>query len=182
MVTKVYETRILAPVQKVWDFHSSADALKILTPPGQEVTLLSKDNAVRDGAIHIIQTKKFGLKIVWKAKIHGVRPPHEFTDTAIKSPFKSWTHRHEFIDAEGDTILRDTVTYTPPGGPLRKLVNTMMIEEEIDKLFKYRHRVTKEMNETTAAVINPELIGKEGAHYEPFIPGSDEPDPVPGSK
>lgn len=172
MVRKVYESRIEAPVEKVWAFHSSAEALKILTPPWQEVRLVSTDNTVREGALHVLETRKFGLKLLWKARISEVTPPSGFRDTAEKSPFKRWTHRHDFLDEEGMTILRDTVEYEPPGWIFGGMLNALFIEEDIDKLFKYRHQMTKQFLETTPLVLNPDLIGQEGAEYRGL---ADEP-------
>lgn len=159
MVKKVYESHIAAPVQKVWDFHRSADALKLLTPPGQHVRVLSTRNEVVDGALHILEIKPFGpFKTVWKARISNVQPPHSFTDTAEQSPFKSWHHVHEFIDDEGETILRDTITYEPPGWILRNLVNTLFVSDRIDEMFRYRHKTTKDLVESEPVHVNEELF------------------------
>lgn len=168
MVTKKYETRIKCPVQKLWEFHSNAEALKILAPPDTEIQVVSTNNAVREGAVHIIKAKQFGLWITWKVQIKNVNPPYGFTDTALRCPMKSWTHTHEFIDDEGDSILRDTITYEPPGGLIRKMVNTMMIEDRIDALFKYRHQTTRTMLETTAVKINQALIDVQHEYVSDF--------------
>ncbi|MFM9874435.1 MAG: SRPBCC family protein [Fimbriimonadaceae bacterium] len=161
MPTKVYETYIKAPVQKLWDFHSSPDALRILTPAEQEMQWISKSNPLRDGAIHEFKTKQFGLWISWKARITNVREPFGFTDTAVKSPFKSWVHHHDFIDEDGHCILRDTIHYELKAGPIGKIVNSLSIEEKIDKMFKYRHRTTKAHLETPKAAVNTELFDKQ---------------------
>lgn len=160
MVTKVFESHIDAPVQKVWDFHNSAEALRLLTPPEQPIKLISKDNRVREGALHIIETKILGIKSVWEARITDVHEPRTFTDTALRSPFKFWKHVHEFIDEEGQTLLRDTITYEPKGGILSGMVNTLMVEDKVKELFQYRHRVTKEHVEFTPAEINEKLFAE----------------------
>ena len=168
MPTKVYETRIKAPVQSLWDFHASATALRILTPPDQEMQLVSKDLSVREGAIHEFKTKQYGLWITWKARITKVNAPHGFTDTAIKSPFKSWVHHHDFIDEDGYCILRDTIHYEMRAGAIGKLVNSMSVEEKIDKMFKFRHRTTKSHLETTKAAVNTELFEKTDKYVSDF--------------
>ena len=160
MPTKVFETKIKAPVQKLWDFHSTASALKILTPPQQEIQLVSKDLDVKDGAIHHLKTKQFGLWLNWQAKITNVNPPFGFTDTAIQSPFKSWIHHHDFIDQDGESILRDTVHYELKGGIIGKIINQLFVEEKIESMFRYRHRTTKSHLETNKASVNVELFEK----------------------
>jgi ligand-binding SRPBCC domain-containing protein len=168
MPTKVFETYIKAPVQKLWDFHSSASALRILTPAEQEIQLISKNLDVREGALHEMKTKQFGIWITWKARITKVNPPHGFTDTAEKSPFKSWTHHHDFIENEGDCILRDTIHYELKGGPLAKLIDEVAVSEKLDKMFNYRHRVTKEHLETEQAKINAELFDSATSYVSDF--------------
>lgn len=158
MPTKVYETHIKAPVQKLWEFHQHPDALKILTPPEQQIQWVTKANILKDGAVHEFKTKQFGLWIGWKARITNVREPYGFTDTAEKSPFKSWVHHHDFIDNEGFCILKDTIHYDLKAGPIGKMINELTVEEKIDKMFKYRHRTTKAHLETPKAAVNPELF------------------------
>lgn len=167
MVTKVYEMRVLASVEKVWEFHNSLEALKILTPSDQELRVVGRDVAVREGALHQLEFKQFGLKQKWNARITGVREPYEFTDTAEKSPFKYWSHRHEFIPDEDGTIIRDTVTYQAPGWILSGLVNALVVEEKVDTLFKFRHKATKQFLEVQPASVNEELMSHSADEAAP---------------
>jgi ligand-binding SRPBCC domain-containing protein len=144
IVTRVFESKIDCPVESLWEFHSSAEALKILTPPGRKIEVLSEDLEVREGALHVLRVRQFGIPLVWKARISEVDPPMGFTDTAERSPFKSWRHRHEFISAEGGSILRDTVTYEAPFGPFGDLARVLFIDRDIKRLFAYRHDATRQ--------------------------------------
>lgn len=155
-------------MQSLWDFHASASALRLLTPPEQEIQLISKDLTVREGIVHELKTKQFGLWITWKARITNVNPPHGFTDTAMKSPFKSWVHHHDFIDDEGHCILRDTIHYEMKAGPIGNLVNALSVEEKIDSMFKFRHKVTKSHLETGKAAVNAELFEKADKYVSDF--------------
>ncbi len=126
----------------MWGFHSSVEALKVLTPPGQTVEIVGDTVEVVNGAVHELRVKKFGLTLSWVADISDVEPPSKFVDTARKSPFKSWRHTHEFLPTEGGTLLRDTVEYQMPFGFLGKIVNSLLIEADVRKMFKFRHEVT----------------------------------------
>ncbi len=143
MVTRVYESVVHAPVRDVWDFHSSAKALEVLTPPGKRLRALSKDLVVRNGALHELETRQFGLRLVWAARISEVTPPNGFTDVAEKSPFAFWRHRHEFRPQGEDTLLTDSLTYALPFGPLGRLVDWLFVKNQIDALFAFRHAATK---------------------------------------
>ncbi|HRF59591.1 MAG TPA: SRPBCC family protein [Fimbriimonadaceae bacterium] len=144
MPTKRYEIVVDAPQEAVWRFHASADALRVLTPPGRKVELLSEDLAVRDGAIHRIRVRQFGLPLTWVARISDVRPPEEFVDTAEQSPFRSWRHRHRFesVDAARTRVI-DTIEYSLPLGPLGALADRLFVSRDLDHLFAFRHEATR---------------------------------------
>jgi ligand-binding SRPBCC domain-containing protein len=129
--------------EEMWAFHSSVEALKVLTPPGQTVQIVGETVEVVDGAVHELKVKKFGLTLTWIADISDVEPPSKFVDTARKSPFQFWRHTHEFLQTDEGTLLRDTVDYQMPFGFLGRIVNSILIEADVRKMFKFRHEVTK---------------------------------------
>lgn len=143
MVHRVYEMFLKVPVEKVWEFHSSAEALNALTPPGKHLRVLSSDLAVRNGALHELESQQFGMRLVWAARISDVTPPFGFTDTAEKSPFAFWQHRHEFRPEGNGTRLVDTLTYALPFGPLGQLADWLFVRRQVDSLFAFRHAATK---------------------------------------
>lgn len=153
----VYETPISAPVEALWEFHSSAEALHILTPPKARIQVMGDSLAVENGAIHRIRVRKNGLPVDWVAEISEVIAPRQFRDTAVKSPFKSWTHLHEFLPHEDGCLLRDTVDYELPFGPLGAIANHLFVRHDLDSMFVYRHDQTKRALESGA------LEGQEAA-------------------
>lgn len=141
---KVFESVIATTVEEMWDFHSSASALRVLTPPSKHVELISATLDVVEGAIHEIRVRQFGIPIRWTALISEVEPPHRFVDTATKSPFVVWRHQHEFLAHAGGCRLRDTVDYTPPFGLFGGIANALFISRDLDSMFAYRHRATRQ--------------------------------------
>ena len=142
MPIAVYETHLAASPEAVWQFHSSTEALQLLTPPTRKVEFLSTDLAVREGIIQVIRARQYGIPMVWRVRLTEVNPPHGFRDTALQSPFATWTHHHEFL-ADGDgTLLRDTVTYRLPLGFLGNIADRLFVRRELDQLFAFRHRAT----------------------------------------
>jgi ligand-binding SRPBCC domain-containing protein len=88
------------------------------------------------------------------SKIVEYTPPTGFVDIQVpgKGPFKAWTHRHEFTELpDGRTRLTDHVTYIMPFGPLGALVDKAIVRRDIEKMFAYRHRVTREALESKHA-------------------------------
>ncbi len=142
MLTKRYESVLKADVGAVWSFHSSAEALNALTPGSRKMRFISSDLAVREGAVHEFRVKVGPLWVTWKAQLSAVDPPHGFVDSALKSPFKTWIHKHEFISHPAGTLIRDTIEYDVPFGILGALANRLFISKDIDRLFAFRHKAT----------------------------------------
>ena len=142
MPVKRYETLLEADIQEVWNFHSSAEALSLLTPPDRKIRWVSNDFSVREDAVHQFRVTVGPFRITWKAKLSAIDPPHGFVDTALKSPFKTWTHKHEFVSHPAGTLIRDTIEYVPPFGILGGLINWLFISKDIDRLFAFRHDAT----------------------------------------
>jgi ligand-binding SRPBCC domain-containing protein len=140
----VFETQIQASPQDLWDFHSQVTALPLLAPPGSRIAIVGEDLEVRNGAVHRLRIKRMGGVIRWEAHISEVIPGRQFRDTAAKSPFAAWTHLHEFLPFGTGAMLRDTVDYTPPFGPLGGLIDRLLLRKDIEAMFRHRHRVTKE--------------------------------------
>lgn len=130
-MTLRFRSRFDASADRLREFHASAEALKLLSPPPATVRLLS-DGTVRDGALHVIETRFLGLKVGrWEARISDVGPTG-FTDTMEKGPMRSWRHVHRFLPDEGGSVLEDEVTFAP--GFVAPLVRL---------LFAFRHRTTR---------------------------------------
>lgn len=140
MLRLIFETVISAPPQKLWEFHSSVEALTRLSPPGTKVEVIGEELAVKNGAVHRLRIRRGILPLRWDALISEVIPGRQFRDTALKSPFKSWTHLHEFLDHPEGALLRDTVEFSFHIQSLEGF-----LKMDIESMFAHRHRVTKEL-------------------------------------
>lgn len=175
MPTKVYETRIRASVQSVWDFLASPLSLRLLTPPDQEMEIVSKDNQLREGVVQEFKTKQLGIWITWKIRVTKVTAPHAYTYSGIKTPFKEFTHHVDLIDDCGESILRETVHYELKGGAIGNLVNAVSSDERLDKYFKFRQRTLRNHMETSKAAINTELFERETEYVSDFALDEQQP-------
>lgn len=150
---KRWETVINTTVEELWDFHASVAALEALTPPEKQAEIIGTDLEVREGAVHKIRSKQFGVPLEWHALIEQVTPPSPLTthaafiDRAIKSPFKSWRHEHRFEPHREGALLIDELEYSLPFGPFGVIANYLFVQRELDRLFAFRHRKTKDLLE-----------------------------------
>jgi ligand-binding SRPBCC domain-containing protein len=147
LIQRTFELWVPSSLEAVWEFHNSAEALKILTPPERQIRALTEDLAVREGARQTFVVKQFGFGPLaiwgkWEAELYDVNPPHGFKDRALRSPFKRWRHFHQFLNTGSGTTIRDHVSYELPLGPLGLIMNRMIVAKQIEALFAFRQKVT----------------------------------------
>jgi ligand-binding SRPBCC domain-containing protein len=157
MPTFTYESRVDAPLDEVWEFHSTTDGLVELTPGWMNLTVEEtrdpdgkpNPDVLEKGAEVDVSVKPLGVlpRVTWRSVIlERDRDDGRayFVDRMENGPFKSWEHTHGF-EGDGDgTVVRDTVEYALPlwmlgraGSPAFRLNARLM--------FRYRHRRTREL-------------------------------------
>ncbi|MFC4986386.1 MULTISPECIES: SRPBCC family protein [Saliphagus] len=133
MATYERETRIRAPLERVWEFHSRVSGLETLTPAWMELRVESvigpdgeREPAVLDVGSEItlsIRPGGVGPRQHWTSVIterereDGVA---YFRDEMVDGPFDRWVHTHSFFADGRETVCRDRVEYELPSllGPL----------------------------------------------------------------
>ena len=66
-----------------------------------------------------------------------------FEDVQISGPFKSWRHQHIVKSREGAAILRDEIEFEPPFWIFGQIAAPLVILPKLEKMFAYRHAVTR---------------------------------------
>jgi len=131
-------------VEELFDFHIDVSNLKKITPPGTKVELLNKDFTPFEGGILNIKTIKNFIPTTWQVKIEKLQKPDILVDIALKSPFKYWEHSHVFTQKGNVCELKDIIKYELPFGKVGELFD-FFIQNELKKMFEFRHQVTKEI-------------------------------------
>lgn len=137
---------IRRPRAEVFEFFADAGNLERITPPELNFRILTPQPIdVRKGALIDYQLKLRGIPITWKTEITEWNPPHDFVDTALKSPYKQWIHLHTFEDGgAGETVMRDQVRYRLPLEPLGDIAH-FYVKKELAYIFDYRYKVIEEI-------------------------------------
>src|SRR5574338_1019752 len=101
MMGKVYrfETRqhIHAPLETVWDFMSSQENLKKITPEFMNMEVLdhTADGKMYAGMIICYKVSPVrGLRLRWVTEITHVSKPNYFVDEQRFGPYSFWHHKH----------------------------------------------------------------------------------------
>jgi ligand-binding SRPBCC domain-containing protein len=143
------QTRIAATPGAVFAFHESPGALQRLTPPWEQVRLIEGGGSIRPGARVVLSIPVGPFRTNWIAEHTEYEPGRMFADRQVQGPFASWYHRHLFLDdGQGGTLLRDEVDYEPPLGALGRLLGQAFIRAKLEKMFDYRHEVTRRIVES----------------------------------
>ncbi|HEX8162949.1 MAG TPA: SRPBCC family protein [Pyrinomonadaceae bacterium] len=152
MSTFVKESLIRAAPERVFAFHEQRDALKLLTPPWEAARVVRAARISEVGSTAVVETRLFRvLPVRWVARHTAYDPPRSFEDVQERGPFRRWRHRHIVSPhAEGAT-LRDEIEYEPPLGFVGKLAAPFLVRPRLEKLFDYRHEVTRAWCEGDAA-------------------------------
>lgn len=133
------------PVDDVFAWHERPGAFERLAPPWQRIEVESRAGGIRDGAHVHLRTKVGPFWSRWEVKHHDYVENVRFRDKAQRSPFSSWEHLHAFRTAEGGngSVLTDEIRYTLPGGWAGRLAGGGFAKKELERLFHYRHAVTR---------------------------------------
>ena len=140
----IKESTIHASPERVFAFHELPDALQRLTPPWESSRIVQAAPDIKVGSRAIIEARILGLVPVrWVAEHTKYDPPHLFEDVQVEGPFRRWHHRHIIKPHPDGAVLRDEIEYEPPFGFIGQLAAPLVIVPRLEKLFTYRHSVTR---------------------------------------
>jgi ligand-binding SRPBCC domain-containing protein len=140
----VKESLIRATPDRVFAFHEQPDVLTQLLPPWESARVIQAARISEVGAEAILETKILGpITMRWVARHTVYEPPNLFEDVQVKGPFRSWRHRHIIESHRDGAVLRDEIDYEPPLGFLGRAVAPLLVQQRLEKLFSYRHEVTR---------------------------------------
>ncbi|MFZ9596250.1 MAG: TIGR01777 family oxidoreductase [Bdellovibrionia bacterium] len=128
------------PIESVFEFFSDARNLEKITPPWLHFKILGQSSEqIQAGTTIDYQLKLHGIPLRWRTEISSWNPPHEFTDTQLKGPYRVWKHTHRFSPLRGGTLMEDRVLYQIPMGYLGKLVAGSWVKGDVTEIFRYRN-------------------------------------------
>jgi ligand-binding SRPBCC domain-containing protein len=160
MVVYRRRTRVAAPLSRVWEFHSTPEGLRALTPgfvglrvdavrgpdgdPDPEALVAGTDLHLSVRPFGVGPRRRVVSRIV--AREEGDREA-QFRDVMVEGPFERWEHTHRFV-ADGDgTVAEDRVEYELPFGPVGEALGPLA-RVGLEPAFRYRHRRLRELLES----------------------------------
>jgi len=149
----VRATRLPATAEAVYRWHARPGAFERLGPPWRRVAVTAGADGLSDGNRVEISIRVGPGRVRWVAELSDCVKGRRFSDVQIEGPFARWTHRHGFEPLEdGGCLLEDRIEYALPFGALGRLAAGAAVRRELERLFIYRHRTTREDLAAHAAV------------------------------
>lgn len=140
--------KIPANLDRVWNFISAPANLKKITPAnmGFEITSGNAGASMYEGMIISYHVKPvFNIKTLWVTEITHVVPKKYFVDEQRIGPYKMWHHQHKLEEINGGVLMTDIISYQPPMGFLGKIANTILIQNELKKIFDFRTKALEDL-------------------------------------
>lgn len=133
--------KIPASIDAVWDFISSPNNLKEITPSYLDFKVTSNIGSKTMYAgmiITYIVKPLLGIPMKWMTEITHVKDKEYFVDEQRVGPYSLWHHQHKIVAIEGGVLMTDIVTYIPPFGFLGAIANSLFIKKQLQNIFDYR--------------------------------------------
>ncbi len=148
----ILEREQLVPVTPESAFALFGDAanLEPMTPPWLRFRLLTPRPVLRAGVRIDYRLALHGFPIRWTAEITEWEPGVRFVDEQLSGPFRLWHHTHTFEPRDGGTLIRDTVRYALPLGPLGTLARAAFVRRDLERIFDFRRDAAVRLLSTRA--------------------------------
>ena len=140
----VRATRVEAPASELFAWHERAGAFERLTPPWEPVEVVAREGTIRDGDRTTLRIRVGPLHIRWVAEHRDYVAGRGFRDVQVGGPFRRWEHGHQVTpDGSAASRLEDRIVYELPFSPLSDWIAGGEIRRTLDRMFTYRHEVTR---------------------------------------
>ena len=148
MVNKLfYSQKLPISLDEAWDFLSSPNNLKLITPESMNFKIIDwdKKKAYPGQIIQYTVSPVLGIKIKWVTEITQVIRNNYFIDEQRFGPYSFWHHKHFIKEIDNGILMDDVIHYKIPFGLIGKILNKIYVQNKLDKIFKYRENKLNEI-------------------------------------
>lgn len=144
---QTFEKKSEMPVsaEELYDWHMSPRAFDRLVPPWQKLRVLERPDNLGEGARLVMRVYAGPVGVKWVALHRDFVVGQQFVDEQLQGPFADWVHTHRFEQLDDHrSLLHDHIEYRLPLGPLGRVFGALPTKLMLERMFDYRHRVTRE--------------------------------------
>ncbi len=137
--------RVELPVSaaEAFAWHERNGAFERLAPPWESISVVRKQGTIRNGDEITIRMRLAGIPMYWVAEHYDFQEGRQFADRSLRGPFALWNHVHQFTPQADGCVLEDAITYRLPGGFLGRWFGSGHAVRTLERMFNYRHHITK---------------------------------------
>ena len=136
---------IRADAATVFAFHEAPDAFARLQPPWPKAEIVQPPTSLQVGTVVILRMRVGPFWQTIEAEHVAYEPGVMFADRMNRGPFARWLHRHIVSPrGPGECTLTDDIEYELPLGVVGRLLGAGIARRQLEKLFAYRHEVTRQ--------------------------------------
>jgi ligand-binding SRPBCC domain-containing protein len=140
MTTIIVETRISAPIEVCFDLARDVDAhVKTSSATGERAVGGRTSGLLELGDVVTFEAVHFGIRQRLTSRIVEFDRPKRFVDEMVKGAFARLRHTHEFFVEGASILMRDTLTWRSPLGPLGVIADELFVRRHL-----YNFMVTKQ--------------------------------------
>ena len=134
------EQRLAGTPGEVFPFFADAGNLEAITPDWLAFRIVTpRPIDMHVGALIEYRLRLHGVPVSWLTRIEEWEPGVRFVDAQLRGPYVLWHHTHEFEpDGAGGTLMRDTVRYALPYGPLGEIARRLFVARDLEAIFDHR--------------------------------------------
>ncbi|MCG8599683.1 MAG: SRPBCC family protein [Verrucomicrobiales bacterium] len=143
------ETRIAAPVDRVFDLARSIDAHSASTTGTDERAVAGRTSGlIERGETVTWEARHFGVRQKLTSRITEMNRPEMFVDEMVRGAFSSIRHVHRF-EQKGDlTLMHDEFQFSAPLGILGRLAEVLFLTRYMERFLRKRNAVLKALAES----------------------------------
>ncbi len=145
---QLYAKQALPIDQKTaWDFLSSPENLKTITPAHMGFNMLSGgERKMFPGQIIQYTVSPFPFySTKWVTEITHVKEGTYFVDEQRFGPYALWHHKHFLKPINEGVIMEDIIDYKVPFGILGQLAQGLIVKRQLLRIFHFREQKLKEL-------------------------------------
>lgn len=142
MARFVLETVIAAPPEAV--FAASLDPalhVRSMEQYGETMIEAPAGGTFTEGSTVTWRARHFGIPFRLRSVVFDIEAPHRFCDRQIAGPFGAFLHEHDFAAHARGTLMRDTITFHSPFGPIGRLVDRLILRAYMQRLIAERNAI-----------------------------------------
>lgn len=146
----IIETQIHADLETCFDAARDMRLHALTTrETGERIVAGPKDALLEPGTQVTFEARHLGIRQQLSAQITEFHRPHRFVDEMTRGIFKSLRHTHEFEPANGSTLMRDTLEWTSPLGPLGTIADYLIVRRHLTNFLQLRCTRLKQFLESS---------------------------------